>query len=214
LWRRSSWLGVAAVCLLLAGVVGLRLLSHLDADPTADFEPARNSARIDPSANGRLRKAFDERNLGRILLACRSAWDMRFNRLLHPQGIAWRPDQLDFHVAEGSDRWRHYWCRQGGVGRGDGRDRPASIGGRLPLALDLFLYEHAEVLAESRLRTVEVLGDGNGGAAYRLAWKDGLRSGPRRNLPAASFDSLLVDDQPAATLGATLDGEDGMPTPP
>ncbi len=212
-WRRSSWFGVIAVCLLLAGVIGLRLLSHLDNDPAADFLPGQDEAAVDSSVAGRLREAFAERDLGRILLACRSAWDVRYNRLLQPQALAWRPDQLDFHVAESADSWRHYWCRQSGVGRGDRHDRSDSISGRQPLALDLLLHEHAKVLTEPRLRAVEILGDGNGVVDYRLLWHDGLRSGPQRHLPAGSFDSLVVDTRPAGAAVALAD-EDSLPTQP
>ncbi len=209
LWRRSSWFGVAAVCLLLAGVIGLRLLSHLDNDPVAEFLPGQNGTRIDTSTDSRLRKAFNDRDLGRLLLACRSAWDVQFNRVLQPQGLAWRPEQLDFHVAEGADSWRHYWCRQGAVGRGGDRQRPDSVGGRQPLPLDLLLHAHAEVLAEPKLRALEVLGDGNGGVDLRLLWNDGLRSGPQRQLPAGSFDSLFVE--PSAARAATALPDEDSP---
>jgi hypothetical protein len=212
-WRRFSWFGAVAVCLLLGVAIGLRLLSHMDQQPELAALEHGSGERLDGLPGKRLRKAFDELDLARMLLACRYALDLQTGEVLQPQAIAWRPGQIDFHVAHGSEGWRHYWCRGSGVGRGQGQARPPSVGGKYPLPLEELVYHHSAALADRKLRSLEVLGDGQGGADYRLRWADGLESGNRRELPPGNFPSLFEDagTAPARTESASFEPSSAPP---
>lgn len=203
-WRRLSWFGVLAVCSLLGLAIGLRLLTHMEHRPELDVVEHASGERLDGLPGKRLRKAFDELDLGRMLLSCRYALDLQTGELLLPQALAWRPGQIDFHVAQGSEGWRHYWCRGSGVGRGAGLARPASVSGNQPLPLEELVYRHAAAMAERKLRSLEVVGDGQGGIQSRLRWTDGLESGDRRTVPADEFPSLFDgnENESAATTDA------------
>lgn len=140
----------------------------------------------------RLRQAFADRNLGRILVACHAAWDRQLGELVPALAMAWQAEQLDVYAAEGSDQWRHYWCRESGVGRGRSELRPKQIDGRVPLPSEQLVYRLGGLVADVRLRALEALGDGRGQVTVRLHWSDGKVTGEHPGLPAPEFLNLRL----------------------
>lgn len=193
-------MGIAAVCLLLAIVIALRVMSFVE--PAADeVAPALASDLADNPA-GRLQQAFADRNLGRILVACHAAWDRQLGELVPALAMAWQVEQLDVYAAEGSEQWRHYWCRESGVGRGRSDLRPKEIDGRVPLPSEQLVYRLSGLVADARLRALEAMGDGRGQVTVRLHWTDGKVTGEHPELPAPEFLNLRLGPTRTSTNGS------------
>ncbi|MCB1626407.1 MAG: hypothetical protein KDI48_01690 [Xanthomonadales bacterium] len=200
-WRQQSWFGIVGVCVLLAGVIALRVMTFVK--PVEEDQATELSPDLADSPDQRLRQAFAERNLGRILLACHAAWDRQMGELVPALAMAWQPDQLDLYAAEGNTNWRHYWCRESGVGRGRSDARPANVAGRIPLPSEQLVYRFSGLVADQGLHALEALGDGRGDMSVRLHWNDGRVTGEYPEQPAPDFVNLRLGPAGNATRALT-----------